>query len=393
MLAPHYAGALFDALAENEEQVRLRRMLRHGRAKRLSDAMQSLIDTSEPVIITTVPPTLCVLAANTPMLNVLGAKGSDIIGSDVRELFHADPAFDSLIIAAGNTRHKEAAVSVCRVSGGDGRAEARVAMRPLLSAKMPRLRELCASHLEWRITALASRFKDEPDDSGDSGPEVMHRKKPVSQTFLPRAQYLEKLDAFLACISVNPPEAPLLLLDGQLPLEQACSMTLAHLCLYMLCSRDALVLTDFCGRIVLVNVAWEYLCQYNLCDVHGKTSAFLQTRNTDRNVTTNFMMALSKGLPACMVVENMTKQRRPFINRVEAYPFFGELEPAMPSRPTSAAPGSRGQPAITPALPAPASGMAPSAAGILVPNGPNLAPMYSMPKFFLARLSEVPVAH
>mmetsp|Transcript_1005 Transcript_1005/g.4295 ORF Transcript_1005/g.4295 Transcript_1005/m.4295 type:complete len:315 (-) Transcript_1005:335-1279(-) len=310
----------------------------------------------------------------------------------------------------------KAAVSVCRVSGGDGRAEARVAMRPLLSAKMPRLRELCASHLEWRITALASRFKDEPDDSGDSGPEVMHRKKPVSQTFLPRAQYLEKLDAFLACISVNPPEAPLLLLDGQLPLEQACSMTLAHLCLYMLCSRDALVLTDFCGRIVLVNVAWEYLCQYNLCDVHGKTSAFLQTRNTDRNVTTNFMMALSKvraaqgragestltwiaclpllqGLPACMVVENMTKQRRPFINRVEAYPFFGELEPAMPSRPTSAAPGSRGQPAITPALPAPASGMAPSAAGILVPNGPNLAPMYSMPKFFLARLSEVPVAH
>mmetsp|Transcript_1004 Transcript_1004/g.4289 ORF Transcript_1004/g.4289 Transcript_1004/m.4289 type:complete len:206 (-) Transcript_1004:993-1610(-) len=112
MLAPHYAGALFDALAENEEQVRLRRMLRHGRAKRLSDAMQSLIDTSEPVIITTVPPTLCVLAANTPMLNVLGAKGSDIIGSDVRELFHADPAFDSLIIAAGNTRHKEVCTCV-----------------------------------------------------------------------------------------------------------------------------------------------------------------------------------------------------------------------------------------------------------------------------------------
>eukprot|EP00968_Pinguiococcus_pyrenoidosus_P027602 scaffold7384_cov236-Pinguiococcus_pyrenoidosus.AAC.2 len=342
----------------------------------------------------------------------------------------------------------KAAVSVCRVSGGDGRAEARVAMRPLLSAKMPRLRELCASHLEWRITALASRFKDEPDDSGDSGPEVRAlgrlRKVPASARaredrwiralprherkvaerepkeyrsfFASRAQYLEKLDAFLACISVNPPEAPLLLLDGQLPLEQACSMTLAHLCLYMLCSRDALVLTDFCGRIVLVNVAWEYLCQYNLCDVHGKTSAFLQTRNTDRNVTTNFMMALSKvraaqgragestltwiaclpllqGLPACMVVENMTKQRRPFINRVEAYPFFGELEPAMPSRPTSAAPGSRGQPSIAPAVPAPASGMAPSAAGILVPNGPNLAPMYSMPKFFLARLSEVPVAH
>eukprot|EP00968_Pinguiococcus_pyrenoidosus_P027601 scaffold7384_cov236-Pinguiococcus_pyrenoidosus.AAC.1 len=76
-------------------------MLRHGRAKRLSDAMQvrqdkdsgrldasqpqklrhgkSLIDTSEPVIITTVPPTLCVLAANTPMLNVLGAKGADAL--------------------------------------------------------------------------------------------------------------------------------------------------------------------------------------------------------------------------------------------------------------------------------------------------------------------------
>eukprot|EP00968_Pinguiococcus_pyrenoidosus_P022151 scaffold3039_cov194-Pinguiococcus_pyrenoidosus.AAC.1 len=55
MLAPHYAGALFDALAENEEQVRLRRMLRHGRAKRLSDAMQvrqgkdsGRLDASQP---------------------------------------------------------------------------------------------------------------------------------------------------------------------------------------------------------------------------------------------------------------------------------------------------------------------------------------------------------
>mmetsp|Transcript_15934 Transcript_15934/g.48640 ORF Transcript_15934/g.48640 Transcript_15934/m.48640 type:complete len:369 (-) Transcript_15934:533-1639(-) len=264
------------------------------------------------------------------MLDMLGVRGADVFGLDVRQFFEDDEAFRCQVVASGKGRPHTGQAFLRSGPYNTPRKRVSLATRPLVSAKVPNLRDLCASHVEWSISGLAR-----VDDLAlTAAPEPFSptlgatRRHPAEEEFpSQRARWERLCTSLMTCVTANAPMAPPALRGGALTLQLACSMTFAHLCLYMLASPDALVLTDFRGRIMLVNYPWEQLCGYSLREVQGHTSAFLQAEETDQNVTNNFMLALTKGVPACMVVENQKKNRQHFANKVEAYPFFGELEP------------------------------------------------------------------
>jgi len=76
--AIHSVAAIGEALAESEQQMRLRRSFQSGRAGRVLDSVLANTQSGTPLLITTAPPTLCIVFANSPMLDMLGVRGTPI---------------------------------------------------------------------------------------------------------------------------------------------------------------------------------------------------------------------------------------------------------------------------------------------------------------------------